>query len=157
MKKKGNDMYQGMSSEVIGHRSKHDMTMIENVRFGTRMVAARVVVVPDRRLIDDLEERGLWGAFKAIDKAVKIRTHGLGMPSFDLSAARGKGMGGVDNDGELLAHFDQWVMHCRQKHFSPLMVLDLIVDGLSLRQIDAKRKLASGTAKKNLINCLEIW
>ena len=151
-------MEYGLSAEQLKNRSQHDKVDIEDVRDGSRKRAIRVVVTPDRRIIEKLADLGLWGAFESINKAVSVRTSGLGVKAMDLSAVRGgSGDNGIEYGAELLARYDEWIEKCKKKHFSPRMVLDMVIEGLSLRQIDKKYKFMSGTASKNLIRCLELW
>lgn len=145
----------GFDSAILKHRAKHDMLVIENVRCGTRTIAARVVIAPDRRVINDLEESGLWGAFKSISEAIKIRTQGLGARTFDPS--RVSGQSSADDGADLLIRYDRWVLLCKSRYYSPMMVLDMVVDGLSFRAIDKKRHFLQGTAKKNMWKCLAVW
>ena len=147
----------GYDSALIERRGVHDKIMVEKVRDGSRMKAARIVVQPDRRVVELLEELGLWGAYEAIARAVSIRTAGLGAQSMDLSRVRGAGNSGVEAGAELLMAYDKWASECRRKYLSPIMVFDYLIDGLSFRDIDRKRKFMNGTAKNNLLSCLRLW
>ena len=64
----------GLDNGVLKCRAQHDKITVEDVRHGNRQIGVRVVVAPDRRTIESLEEAGLWGAFQAIYRAVELRT-----------------------------------------------------------------------------------
>lgn len=74
----------------------------------------------------------------------------------DMSRVRGSSAG-LEHGADLLIAYDRWAAECRKKYLSPIMVFDMIIDGLSFRQIDQKRKFMSGTASKNMIACLKLW
>lgn len=148
-------MHMGMSSEVIAHRSKHEMTMVENVRMGSRMVAARVVVVPQRRIVVQLEKDGLWGAYKSIARALEIETSGLGVKIQNMEST-GRGYGRND-DGELFMKYIRWVDLCKRKHFSPLMIRKMVLEGMNFAELDKSFHFREGTARRNLWNCLPLW
>ena len=131
------------------------MLGIDNVRHGKRTRAARVVVALDRRLVERLEEIGLWRAYVNICKALTIRTAGLGVCGSDYSRVRGTH--GSDYGAELLVEYDRWANLIRRSKYSLDMVLDMALEGLSLRAIDRKRGRATGTASNNLIECLRLW
>jgi len=146
----------GLDSAVLSKRSQHNTIAIEEVRDGSKKRAARMVVVPDRRVVERLEDLGLWRAYENIAMAVSIRTAGLGVMAMDLSRVRG-GTGNIEHGADLIISYDKWINECKRKYLSPLMVLDMIVDGLSFKEIDKKRQFMSGTASKNMIACLELW
>lgn len=145
-------MNHGYDSALLERRAAHDKTAFDNVRGKPK---ARVVVVPCRRVIENLEELGLWEAFAAIDKAISIITAGLGAQAMDLGRVRGTG--GLDYGADLLEKYYLWVAVCKHRYFSPLMVRDMILDGLTFQQIDEKYHFRKGTASKNLVDCLKLW
>ena len=145
---------QGISSEVLGHRGKHDKVSIEAVR-GTR--GKRVVIAPDRKVIELLEDLGLWGAYVSIHRAVVLRTMGLGVRAMDYTTFVGKSGGDIQNGADLLLQYDQWAMMCRRKMLDMSSVFYMVIDGYSFRDIDRLTKRASGTAKKDMLACLKLW
>jgi hypothetical protein len=50
-----------------------------------------------------------------------------------------------------------WRDACRHRHFSPLMCLDVVCHGLSPAEVDARYKMQSGTADRNLRRCLSLF
>lgn len=145
-----------MDVNVLKNRGNHDMLVVENVRLGARSVAMRVVVAPDRRVISALEESGLWGAYRAISEAIKIRTQGLGARTFDPSRVTGCSSG-VDNGAELLQKYDMWYRLCAQRHLAPILVRKMIIDGLSMNAIDKEFKFYKGATKIKIWECLKVW
>jgi len=157
MTEDGDSRFQhGMDSAVIAKRAQHELVAIESIRLGSRSVAHRVVVVPDRRVVAALESDGLWKAYESIYEAIKIRTQGLGARAFDPSRVPGRSAG-VENGAYLLLQYDAWHKLCKARHLSPRLVLDMVIDGLPLYKIDQKRRFMAGTAKKNLWKCLALW
>ncbi len=98
------------------------------------------------------------GAFHEICKAYEMRTAGLGARiskyGDEIRATSG---GDMEYGKELLLRYDAWHMACKKAYISALMAIDVIVFGMSLRDTDAKHKFMHGTAKKNLISCLNLW
>lgn len=140
----------------LKERAQHDMVVVENVRHGTRTIAARVVVAPDRRLINNLEEDGLWGAYKSISRAIGIITAGLGAKSFDPSRIRGNGS--IDDEGALLVvRYTKWYDLCNKRYLAPLLVKKMIIDGLSPNALDKQFSFYNGATKKKVWECLLIW
>lgn len=145
---------QGISSEVLSHREKHDKVSIENVR-GTR--GKRVIVSPDRKAIEMLEDAGLWGAYVSVNRAIAIRTMGLGVRAMDYATFSGGGSGNIEKGSDLLIQYDKWATSCRRKCLDMSAVFYMIIDGYSLREIDKITRKASGTAKIDVLACLELW
>lgn len=140
----------------LKERAQHDMVVVENVRHGTRTIAARIVVATDRRIIQDLEEDGLWGAYKSISRAIGIITAGLGAKSFDPSRIRGNGS--IDDEGALLVvRYTKWYDLCKQRYLAPLLVKKMIIDGISLNGLDKEYKFYKGSSKLKVWKCLEVW
>lgn len=50
-----------------------------------------------------------------------------------------------------------WRDACRQKFLSPLMCVEVICLGIGMDEADARHKLKPGTAKENLLHCLDIY
>lgn len=153
----------GMDSNILKQRAKHDPLSVENVRNGSRTIAARVVVVPARRIIEQLEEDGLWGAYKSITRALEIETSGLGMKMQNMEST-GKGYGRTD-DGLLFMKYIRWIDLCRERlcattskqRKAPLMVRNMILDGWTFERIEVEYKLKHGTAKEKLWEFLALW
>lgn len=140
----------------LKERAQHDMVVVENVRMGTRTVAARIVVAPDRRVINDLEEDGLWGAYKSISRAIGIITAGLGAKSFDPSRIHGNSS--IDDDGALLVvRYTKWYDLCNKRYLAPLLVKKMIIDGLSLAALDKEFQFRKGSCKEKVWQSLAVW
>lgn len=150
-------LHYGMNKDVLDHRTKHDRVADDLVRVGNRTVAIRCVVWPDAKLRDNLQEMLLWGPLEAIQKALEIRAGALMARARDYAEPRGTGVGGGYEPAKLMIRYDEWYDRCKIKHFAPLMVREMIVEGLSLRTLDARHHFMTGTARKNLINCLREW
>ncbi len=67
------------------------------------------------------------------------------------------GTGDLEAGTDQLRRYDAWQIRCKTLHISSHMALDVIVFGEPLRAVDAKYKFATGTAKKNLLKCLDVW
>lgn len=148
--------HHGVDNSVLKCRARHDTLAIDEVRLGAKSIGVRVVVVPDRKAVEMLENGGLWRAYEQIAQAIAIRTAGLGMTGMDLSRVRGCGSN-IEYGAELLRKYDQWHATCRRKYISPLMILDMIVDGLSLKAVEKKYHFKAGAAASNLVKCLALW
>lgn len=149
-------LHYGMNADVLAHRARHEALLMETIRLGTRSINARVVVVPTRRVVAELEEQGLWGAYKAIYRVLKSQYAEVGVRAFDPSRVGG-GISESDDLSDLVKTYGIWVEMCKRKHKSPLMVRNMIVDGWNFAEIEAKYKFMHGTAKKNLFECLALW
>lgn len=148
--------YHGYDSKLLQQRGRHDKVAVDEVRDGSRKRAARVVIVPCRRVIEELEHLGLWEAFASIDRAVSLLTAGLNVRAMDLSRVRG-GNVNFEHGAEVIEQYKAWHEECKRRYYSPIMVLEVVVDGLTFPQIDTKHQFRKGTAEKNLINCLKLW
>lgn len=148
-------LHHGMDNNILKQRARHDMLAIEEVRHGSRSIAARVVVVPARRIIEQLEQDGLWGAYKSIARALEIETSGLGLKVQNMESV-GRGHGRSD-DGTLYMKFIRWVDLCKVHHYSPLMIRKMVLEGMNFTELDKSFHFREGTAKKNLWNCLPLW
>lgn len=147
---------QGLSNDVLKCRANHDMLAIEMNRLGNRTVFGRVVVSPDRRIIESLENDGLWGAYSQICAAINIITQGLGARSFDPSRTNGRS-GNHDHGATLLIKYHDWYDVCNRRHLAPLLVRKMIVDGMSMNAIDKEYKFYKGASKIKIWKCLEAW
>ena len=148
-------LHMGMDSGVLQQRAKHDMLSIEEVRMGARKRPMRVVVVPSRRIVEHLEQDGLWGAYKSIARALEIETSGLGLKIQNMESV-GRGHGRSD-DGLLFMRYMRWVDLCRGRHYSPLMIRKMVLEGMTFEQLDKAFQFRNGTAKQNLWQCLPLW
>ncbi len=50
-----------------------------------------------------------------------------------------------------------WRDACRQKFLSPLMCIEVVCLGVGIDEADARHKMKPGTAKENLLHCLDIY
>src|SRR3990167_328997 len=143
-------------NDLLKRRNSHDKLTIEMVRHGKRQRAARVVVSPDRRIVEALEKLGLWGAFEKIAMAVAIRTAGLGSPAYDMSRVRGCGFN-LEYGVELLMKYNRWAALCRERRYFIGIVFDMIIGGLSFRALDRKYRVRAGSARGGFFGALGLW
>lgn len=149
-------LHYGMDAQVLKLRAAHENLMMETIKLGTRSINARVVVVPTRRVVAELEEHGLWGAYKSIYRAIKSQYGEVGVKSADPSRVGG-GYDSIEDIALRVTKYGIWVELCKRKYKSPMMVRNFIVDGWNFEQIEAAYKFRHGAAKKNLFECLALW
>jgi hypothetical protein len=146
----------GLDKDIVEQRSRHDHLIIEEVRAGNKSIPVRPRVASDARLRDGLTaEQEL--AYDSIAAAYSMIVAGLGQHATDYSASRGRSLSGDGYGAAVMASYWEWRDVCRERHASANMAVDIIVFGITLRQCDAKHKMATGTARKNLDKCLNLW
>lgn len=149
-------MSEGYDYSQIMFRNQHGGVQWDKVKVSSsRSKNERLRSSPDKRLFDALDG-AQEGAFYKIAQAHQIMTNGLGAKIQGYGHVSG-GQGDIEYGAELLRHYKLWHTLCKQRYVSPIMALDVIVFGLSLKDTDEKHKFQHGTAKKNLIQCLDFW
>lgn len=97
-------------------------------------------------------------AYMQIAAAYGLRVVGLGAKISKYGEFVGAtGYGDIEHGADMLRKYDAWQLSCKARNLSSHMALDVIVFGETLRAVDAKYHFASGTAKKNLLKCLDVW
>lgn len=103
-----------------------------------------------------LTEAGLFDAAQKIRIGWQIDNQGLGFVVSDpLKVPGGKGTSTAAE--HLMINYSKWRDACKRRYLSPIMTLDVLVWGLTLNQCDEKHKFRHGTAKQNMLKCLELY
>lgn len=114
-------------------------------------------VIADKRLIDSLTDHQLY-AMDRIRRAYMMRTMGIGYSTLDLLRTPG---GQGNNDSDLGAALQQdYLLWCGKlvlNRLSHVMAMYVIADGHALSRIDRDMRQREGTAKRNLVACLDLW
>lgn len=92
-----------------------------------------------------------------IATAFRIITAGMGMKVFDPLRVRGSGSGDTEYGAASQADYFKWAREAQKRRLDHAMCMDIIGMGLSLRNVDRNRRQPRGTAKKNLISCLDLF
>lgn len=149
-------MTEGYDYVQLNQRSRHGGLTWEEVRLtAERSVKERLRSTTDKRLLDAMTPKQ-EKAFFNIATAHAIINAGMGAKGTDYARVKG-GSGDVDYGAALTVRYKEWVPKCKAKYVSHLMALDIIVMGMSLNESDQFRKMRHGTAKQNLMNCLDLW
>jgi hypothetical protein len=142
----------------IHYRAQHGEGLSwETVQLGKRLVQLRL---KDRRhaaLDAILIEHGLLEAANALEQAQAGLCRGLGATVADVNRIRGNTTSAGDWLQALISDYLLWDRACKDKHHSPMMCREVIIEGYSLNQCDEKNRMQHGTAKKNMVACLEIF
>lgn len=149
--------HEGYDLQQLKHRDKQDGGLgwdkLKVTHARTSMT--RVRSKQDMRLfkaMDAMQE----GAFLQIETAHRILNQGLGMKTqkFELG---GQSVGDIMAGALLIKRYKDWKAYCKTKHISALMAEDIIILGMSCDASDKERRMMHGTAKKNLLVCLDAW
>lgn len=98
------------------------------------------------------------GAYLQIAAAYEIRVVGLGTKISKYGEFVGStGYGDIEHGADLLRRYDAWQICCKSRHLSSHLALDIIVFGVPLRKLDTDHKFITGTARNNLLKCLDVW
>lgn len=146
----------GMDSQLIAQRARHNPLVWENVRHGTRTIAARMVVHPDGKIREQMQNDGLWGAYESISKAIEMITAGLGAKTFDPSRAAGS-TAGLDNGADLQRKYYAWYDLCKNRHLAPLLVKRMVIDGISFGNLEREYSFRRGSVKLKVWEALSVW
>lgn len=122
-----------------------------------KQLKERVRSKPDKRLFEAMTV-DQETAFVKIQAAHSIMNSGLGakIQRYD-DGGKVTGSGDVESGAVLLGHYRAWREMCQKRGISGLMAEDVIIWGDSPHASDVGRKMAHGTAKKNLLACLDAW
>lgn len=123
---------------------------------GERTQKTRLRSRPDKRLMDMVENEGHMEAFEQIKAAYDLVTQEIRTSSMKFGNG-GKALRPDDHGKALQVMYRQWQEDCKRLYLSPMPALDVIAHGYSLNAADDKYRFRHGNAKKNLINCLEVW
>lgn len=104
------------------------------------------------RMLTGMQE----SALHKIQTAHQILNAGLGAKVQNFEAG-GKGTGDIEHGAMLIIHYKSWKELCKKRHISALMAEDIIILNMSLRESDKARRMGTGTAKGNLLKCLDAW
>jgi hypothetical protein len=141
--------------QQLACRARHDGGLIwEYVKSGRRTIQQNLRVVADKRLIESLtddQQAAMW----FLAKAWGLLTAGVGMRTFDPSHVRG-GAGDVSYGAAIIAEYFKWAEAVLRRKLDHSMCMDVIAYGHSLRDVDRNRRQPRGTAKKNLVGCLDL-
>ena len=80
----------------------------------------------------------------------------MGVRAQDLAAVRG-GTGDIESGANMTAEYFTWARLVQKRRLDHSMCMDTIAFGHSLRTIDANRRQPRGTAKDNLVKCLDLF
>lgn len=123
-----------------------------------RQARLRLRSKPDIKFFKMLGEEPMRiEAYLKIQVAHQIMNAGLGVKVQNFEGIGGKGLGDIEHGAVLLAHYSAWKELCKVRYISALMAEDMIILNMSLRDSDATRRMMTGTAKKNLLACLDAW
>lgn len=150
-------VHYGFDKSVLEHRAKHDRLVDDLIRHGSRTVAVRVVVEGCQQFVDMLRDEGVLEAYAAVEKAIRLIASQSGAKAMDLSEAKGASCQDPNTRAMMIIRYIRWYEACEGKYYAPSMIRKMIVDGVSLNQLDAASKFRHGTSKKNVINCLNLW
>ena len=92
----------------------------------------------------------------AIASAFKSITSGLGARTFDPSRVVGTARDAEDGAVAQSDYF-RWARLVQKKKLDHAMCMDIVGFGISLSDTDTNRRRTRGTAKRNLIKCLNLW
>jgi hypothetical protein len=84
-------------------------------------------------------------------------TAGVGMKVFDPLRIRGAQTGDVERGAAAQTDYFNWARAVQKAKLDHAMCMDIIGMGLSLRNVDQNRRQPRGTAKKNLVLCLDLF
>ncbi|TVQ82561.1 MAG: hypothetical protein EA357_08895 [Micavibrio sp.] len=131
----------------------------------TRMSATRKTETHRRRITD----ARLWQAMSpfqqnaalAVEQAFRLMSRGLG---YRISAPDKPRTGspypadcGSARDGEKIALYFQWAERCKTEKLNHAAAVDILIYGKSCRAVDRVRHMRNGSARRNLLACLDVY
>jgi hypothetical protein len=104
-----------------------------------------------------LIEHSLLDTANKLEEAALLSASGIGYTVQDANKIRGSSTNASEYVAVLIQDYLDWGMRCKEKHLSPLMCRRVVIEGFSLNETDAEFHFREGTAKKNMISCLELF
>ena len=144
----------GYNHEALIRRSQHDELAWETKKIGRARLKHHLRVVADKRLLESLTDAQL-DAMNKIRAAYLMRTNGIGYSSMKLLISGGTP--DPDYGATLQQDYLLWCGKVILHKLHHAMAMQTIADGTGLSIIDKQRTQRNGTAKANLLACLDLW
>jgi len=142
----------------IRFRAQHGQGLVlDKVKSGSRTIELRLRDKHHADIEAILEEAGLIEAATTLEQAHMALVRGLGYTIQEINRVRGSSTAASDHLAVMVQDFLNWPDRCKAKHYSPKMCKAVIIEGHTLTSQDTMYHFRKGTAKQNMINCLNVW
>lgn len=95
----------------------------------------------------------------AIDRAFGLMCKGIGykISAPHLPKISHSHKNNAEFESEIINTYFEWVQQCKAKNLSHSASIDIIVYGKTCKETDRNRRVRNGWARKNLLDCLNIY